>query len=139
MSALVSLVGGGVFDRFPRLRAGFLEADCSWAPWLVHRLEEHYAEYVGRQEISLARCPSEYFRANCFVSIEADEEPARHYVASFGDENVAFSTDYPHPDSKFPRAVEKFLELPLPEATKRNFLWDNCARLYGLEGPRSAR
>ena len=133
MSALVSLIGGGVFDRFPHLRAGFLEANCSWAPWLLHRLEEHYAEYVGRHEIELARRPREYFLENCWVSIEADEEPARHYVATFGDANVAFSTDYPHPDSKFPESVEKFLELPLSEATRRRFLWDNCARLYGLD------
>jgi predicted TIM-barrel fold metal-dependent hydrolase len=132
MSALVSLIGGGVFDRFPRLRAAFLEANCSWAPWLVHRLEEHYEDYVGRHEIRLARRPSEYFLSNCWVSVEADEEPARHYVATFGDENVVFSTDYPHPDAKFPRSIEKFLELPLPDATRRRFLWDNCARLYGL-------
>ncbi len=38
MSALVSLLGGGVLDRFPRLRVGFLEANFSWAPWLVHRI-----------------------------------------------------------------------------------------------------
>ena len=48
------------------------------------------------------------------------------------DDNVVFSTDYPHPDTKFPHAVEKFLELPLSDETKRKFLWDNCARLYRL-------
>jgi predicted TIM-barrel fold metal-dependent hydrolase len=133
MAALVSLIGGGVFDRFPRLRAGFLEGNCSWAPWLLHRLDDHYADYVGRHEIELALAPSAYFRRNCFVSVEADEAPAGLYVQTFGDDNVAFSTDYPHPDAKFPHAVERFLELPLADATRRKFLWDNCARLYGLE------
>jgi predicted TIM-barrel fold metal-dependent hydrolase len=134
MSAFVSLAGGGVFDRFPRLRVGLLEANCSWAPWLVHRLEDQYEDYVGRHEISLARDPMRVFRENCFVSIEADEKPARHFVAEFGDDNVAFSTDYPHPDSKFPGAVDRFLTLPLADETKRKILWDNCARLYGLGG-----
>ena len=87
MSALVSMVGGGVFDRFPRLRAGFLEANCSWAPWLVHRLDEHYGEYVGRHEITLSRSPAEVFRSNCWVSIEADEVAAPHFVSTFGDRN----------------------------------------------------
>ena len=132
MAALVSMVGGGVFDRFPRLRAGFLEANCSWAPWLLHRLDDHYEDYVGRHEIELALRPSAYFRRNCFVSVEADEAPADLYVQTFGDDNVAFSTDYPHPDAKFPHAVDRFLELPLSDETKRKFLWTNCARLYGL-------
>ena len=50
----------------------------------------------------------------------------------FGDDNVVFSTDYPHPDSRFPHAVELFMKLPLTENAKRKFLWDNCARLYGI-------
>jgi predicted TIM-barrel fold metal-dependent hydrolase len=132
MSAMVSLIGGGVFDRFPRLRAGFLEANCSWAPWLIYRLEDHYEDYVGRHEIELQRRVSEYFVQNCFVSVEADEGPVDLYVQRFGDENVAFSTDYPHPDAKFPHAVDRFLSLDLPDTTRRKFLWDNCARLYGL-------
>jgi predicted TIM-barrel fold metal-dependent hydrolase len=138
MSALVSLLGGGVLDRFPKLRVGFLEANCSWAPWLVHRLQDHYEDYVGRHEIELAREPLQAFRESCFVAIEADEKPARHYVAEFGDDNVAFSTDFPHPDSKFPNAVDKFLSLPLPRETQRKILWDNCARLYGLTPTRGA-
>jgi len=45
-----------------------------------------------------------------------------------------FSTDYPHADSKYPGAVERFLQMPLSDQAKRKFLWDNCARLFGLEG-----
>lgn len=132
MSALVSFCGGGVFDRFPRLRAGFLEANCSWAPWLLHRLDEHYDEYIGRFEITLSKDPSEFFRSNCWVSVEADEAPATLYVQALGNDNVVFSTDYPHPDSKFPRAVDAFLAGALDDESKRKFLWDNCARLYNL-------
>jgi uncharacterized protein len=50
-----------------------------------------------------------------------------------GVTNIVFSTDFPHPDCKYPRAVERFLELlPLPDTAKRAILWDNCARYYGL-------
>ena len=132
MSAAVSLTAGGVLKRFPKLRASFLEANCAWAPWLFSRLDDEYEEYIGRFEIQLQAKPSEYFRRNCFVSVEADEKPVRLYVDWFGDDNVVFSTDYPHPDSKFPHAVEKFLDLPLSETSKRKFLWDNCAKLYDL-------
>src|SRR5262249_45523614 len=118
--------------RFPSLRAGFLEANCSWAPWLLWRLDEHY-EWRGRLENpDLPERPSAYFRRSCYVSIEADEEPARYFVQAFGDENIGFSTDFPHADAKFPHAVDSLLALPLAETTKRRVLWDNCLRLYDL-------
>ena len=47
--------------------------------------------------------------------------------------NVVFSADYPHADSKDPKAVERFLALPLSSQAKRKFLWDNCAKLYGFD------
>jgi predicted TIM-barrel fold metal-dependent hydrolase len=133
MTALVSMIGGGVLDRFPRLRVAFLEANCSWAPWLIGRLQDQYEDYVGRHEIALARRVRDYFLENCVVSVEADEEAAHLYVEHFGDDNVGFSTDYPHPDSKFPHAVDKFLTLPLSDETRRKILWDNTARLYRID------
>lgn len=132
MAAAVNFTAGGVFDRFPKLRAAFLEANCSWAPWLFCRLDDHYEEYTGRFEVKLAAKPSEYFRSNCFVSVEADEAAARLYIQWFGDDNVVFSTDYPHPDSKFPHSVQRFLNLPINRESQRKILWDNCARLYDL-------
>ena len=52
--------------------------------------------------------PSEYFRRQCYVSIEADEAPAT-IIEDWGlTSNVVFSTDYPHNDSKFPHAIEGF-------------------------------
>ena len=76
--------------------------------------------------------PSEYFRRNCFLSVEADEEPARQYIEWFGDENLVFSTDYPHADSRFPHAVEAFTKLPIPEQSQRRILGENWSRLYDL-------
>jgi predicted TIM-barrel fold metal-dependent hydrolase len=51
---------------------------------------------------------------------------------AFGADNVVFSTDFPHGDSRYPKATESFLELPLTDDEKRKILWDNCARLYSI-------
>ena len=56
--------------------------------------------------------PSEYFKRNCWISVEADEKTVPHFVEKFGDERLIFSTDYPHGDSKFPHAVSAFDEAP---------------------------
>jgi predicted TIM-barrel fold metal-dependent hydrolase len=72
------------------------------------------------------------FHRHCFVSVDPDEELARHVVAELGDENLVISSDWPHDDSAYPHAMEHFLAGSLPAAAKRKILWDNCARLYGL-------
>ena len=132
MTVAVSLTSGGVLERFPKLRVGLLEGNCGWAPWLFDRLDEHW-EWVGRYEVpELQKKPSEYFRTNCFLAVEAEEGTVKHYVEWFGDDNLVFSTDYPHADSKYPRAVEAFFELPLSDAAKRKVLWDNWLRLYDV-------
>ena len=49
-----------------------------------------------------------------------------------GDDNIVFSTDYPHGDSDFPEGVEEFLEMDgVSNESRKKILWDNCARLYG--------
>jgi predicted TIM-barrel fold metal-dependent hydrolase len=99
---------------------------------LLHRLDEHQ-EWVGWYDApDLARKPSEYFRDNCFVSVDADEATAKHYVDWFGDDNLVFSTDYPHGDSQYPHAVEMFRKLPLSEAAQRKIVGANWSRLYDL-------
>ena len=76
--------------------------------------------------------PSEYFRRQCYVSIEADEAPAT-IIEDWGlTSNVVFSTDYPHNDSKFPHAIEGFLTMPLSDEARKAILWDNCSKLYSI-------
>ena len=76
--------------------------------------------------------PSEYFRRQCVVSVEPDETPVVHMIADFGSDQLVYSTDYPHGDSRYPRATESFLELPISDEDKRKILWDNCARFYSV-------
>jgi len=58
------------------------------------------------------------------------------YLVRFGDDNLVFSTDYPHADSKYPRSVESFLKLPLSKTSQRKILWDNWSRLYDIPAPK---
>ncbi len=132
MLAAVDMIGGGKCERFPKLRIAFLEGNCSWAPFFFWRLDEHKEwrhEWKG-QELSLQ--PSEYFKRQCWLSVECDEEPARYTVDALDNVNIVFSTDYLHGDSKYPKSVDNFLTLPLSDHAERNVLWDACARLYDI-------
>lgn len=133
-----SLCAGGVLERFPALRVGLLEGNCSWAPWLLDRLDEHQ-EWAGWFEgASLTLKPSDYFRRQCFLSIEAEERTGPQFVDWFGDDNLVFSTDYPHGDSEYPHAVETFDKLELSTASKLKICGANWERLYGLTLTRKA-
>lgn len=133
MLSVVSFIGGGIPERFPGLKVGFLEANCSWVPWLLWRLDEHF-ELSGRFESpDLKLEPTEYFKRQCYVSVEADEVPVEFVEQAGLADSVVFSTDYPHNDAKYPKAVDTFLEtVAVSEDTQRKILWDNTARLYGF-------
>ena len=53
-------------------------------------------------------------------------------VEQIGNENIVWSSDYPHWDSDYPKASEEFLALPVSDETKHKILWENCVRLYAL-------
>jgi predicted TIM-barrel fold metal-dependent hydrolase len=135
MMAVNSFCAGGVLARHPNLRAGFLEGNCSWLPFLLWRMDEHW-EWLGDVAApDLTEPPSAYFKRQCFASVEADEAPVKYVIEDIGDERLLFSTDFPHGDSKYPRAVDLFLDLPISEPSKRKILWDNCADFYGSPSP----
>jgi uncharacterized protein len=134
----VSLCGGGVLERFPDLRVALLEGNCSWAPWLLTRLDEHFAWTGWYEGTDLTMAPSDYFRRQCFLGVEAEEATAGHYVDWFGDDNLVFSTDYPHGDSQYPHAVDTFAALALPEVAKVKACGENWERLYGIPLARKA-
>jgi predicted TIM-barrel fold metal-dependent hydrolase len=132
MLTLGAVVTGGVLARFPRLRMAFLEGNCSWLPWWLWALDERWEAWGDRELFGQDALPSELFKRQCVVSVEPEEALAKHVVAEVGDDNLVVSTDWPHDDSRYPHAIDTFLELPMPDASKKKILWDNCARLYKL-------
>jgi predicted TIM-barrel fold metal-dependent hydrolase len=129
--AMLSMIVNGVFERFPRLRVAYMEAGSAWLPSWLHRIEEHL-ELAGWLEApECTKEPIEYFKRNCYVTTEADEQLIYHTIEELGDDRILFETDYPHPDSKYPRAVETFLaQERVSDDSKRKILWDNAVEFY---------
>lgn len=130
MYACLSIVAGGVCERFPRLRFAFLEGNASWLPFWLWRMDEHWEARRHLVEKQLPMPPSEYFKRQCFVGVEADEALARYAIEEMGDDYFVFSTDFPHQDCRYPNATRTLTEQPFSAQAKRKILWDNCARLY---------
>ena len=130
MLAVGAFCGGGVLERFPRLKVAFLEGNCSWLPWVLYRLDERWELRQHLCDEPLSLNPSEYFMRQCVVATDVEEDLVADVVERIGDDNIVISTDYPHADSRWPEAVASFLKIDgLREAAKRKIFWDNSAKL----------
>ena len=48
MVSAVSLIYGGVLERFPGMTVAFLEAGCGWVPFWLERMDDHYEKGLER-------------------------------------------------------------------------------------------
>jgi len=135
MMALLALLEGGVLERHPGLRVGFLESGCGWLPYWLWRLDDlEYAQMSNEVAGRINRRPSEYFRRQCWIAFEPDEAMLRASVDAIGRERVVFGTDFPHVDHDVNIVGKLFADgAPLDAERLRAALWENPARLLGLK------
>ena len=130
--ALLSLIAGGVLERHPGLRVLCVEAGIGWVPYWIERMDHHLKEW-GHASIPLELSAAEYFARQCFVSSDAEETFIPQVISAVGDENLCFSTDYPHPDHEFDGIVASLTNRSdISEVSKRRILGENAARAFGL-------
>jgi predicted TIM-barrel fold metal-dependent hydrolase len=134
MVALTALVMGGVLDRYPTLRIGFMESGVGWVPYFVHRIHEHH-EKLGPMVPDMRSDPRAILeRGQCFFSFEADEPLLDVCVDRFGPDHWVYASDYPHWDSDFPGTVDecrlRFNRAGFDPGVQAKLLGANAARLY---------
>jgi predicted TIM-barrel fold metal-dependent hydrolase len=133
MMACLSMIWGGVCDRHPKLRVGFLESGGGWiVPWL-ERMDRHYVDQ-GFNDSGLSMKPSEIFQRNCWISFEPVEGSLRVLADYIGPHKILWATDYPHPDGFFPGApdmVRKNL-VGLSAETKQQVMAGGAKAFYNL-------
>lgn len=133
MIAVLCLVVGGVLERFPRLKAAFMEAGAGWVPFWMERLDEHY-EYLQPTVPWLTKPPSEYMRGGqVYYAFEPDERTLPYVIDFVGENRVVFASDYNHSDSKFPQTVRSVLDrTDLSASAMAKVMGENAAALYNI-------
>jgi len=132
MITMANYVFTGILDRYPKLRLGILESNAGWLNFFLPRMDDHSH---GRRLIlgsGLPMKPSEYVKRQCVISADPDEPGLDDIIKFFGDDNLVWNTDYPHPDAPDPEQVLPWFEAqPISADSKRKILWDNSVKLYG--------
>jgi len=133
--ALAQMIFGGVFDRHPRLRVGFVEQRAAWVPEHIRELDSLYLDPRRDYSYKPDRLPSEYWRDNCFVGCSF----MAHYEAELrhdmGLRTVLWGADYPHVEGTWQRtelALRKTFA-GIPHDDVRAILGDNGVRVFDLD------
>jgi predicted TIM-barrel fold metal-dependent hydrolase len=118
---LSTIVLGGVFERFPRLRFGVIELGAGWLAPMAERLNQVASIYSRRLSAHLSIKPSEYILRNVRVT-PYRFEPVADYIERYGmEECYCYSSDFPHPEGgtrPIPEFVERMGRLGAASAEK---------------------
>jgi uncharacterized protein len=131
--AVLHVIDGGVPDRFPDLRMGFLEGDVGWLPHWLGRLTETYDKFelLSRRP---ERDPVCQFRDQLYVSGEPADVGLAQTAALIGPRHVLFGSDWPHMDGAWPDPLVIVRDRDdLSAADKRAILVDGPAEYYGID------
>jgi uncharacterized protein len=131
--AMAALVGGGIYDLFPRLNVVYLEAWCGWLPGWIERLDGEAAKPDLKVSIpKLQRTPSEHLLGpHSFYSFDPGEKLLPLVVQQVGAERIVWASDYPHWDCPWDTMLTGVTEREeLTEEQKRLILGENALRLY---------
>jgi predicted TIM-barrel fold metal-dependent hydrolase len=133
MLACLAVIWGGVCEKHPKVRIGFLESGGGWiAPWL-DRMDRHFDDQ-GFNDSGLKTRPSELFQRNCWISFEPVEGSLKVLADYIGPNKIMWATDYPHADGFFPGApdmVRERIRGASPE-TQRGVLAGGALGFYGM-------
>lgn len=125
----------GVLERWPELRVVLVEAGIGWIPYFLERLDTMAVNHGWQTfpDHAITEKPSFYWHQNMAATFEQDLTGIR-LLDLIGLDNLMWATDYPHPDSTWPRShevlAEHFAGVPTEDVEK--IAWGNAARIYRL-------
>lgn len=94
--AICSIIFGGVFDAFPKLRVMFAHGGGSF-PFTVGRVSHGWHARPDLCNIHEIKDPREYIGKFWIDGITHDDAALKYLVELFGASRIAYGTDYPFP------------------------------------------
>jgi predicted TIM-barrel fold metal-dependent hydrolase len=128
---LMSMIYGGVLERYPRVRVVLGEAGIGWIPYILWRMDGEWEDQF--KDLSLTMPPSEYWRRQCYATYQTDPVGLK-LVDELGADRIMWGSDFPHPDGIWPDSREYIAREMghLPAETRRKIVCENAARLYNF-------
>ena len=136
---LVTLIASGVFERFPQLKGGVMEAGTGWIPWVLNSMDHSYRAHHMWVRPVIPELPSHYFRRNCFAS-SLEHPGMMDVLMDMGlEDNLMWSSDYPHHEGSYPYSklsIEREMR-NMSDTQRAKVLGENAVRLFKIDKSKS--
>ena len=130
--AICSMIFGGVFEKFKKLKVCFSHGGGSF-PFTIGRIEHGFNVRPDLVAIDNKINPREYLGKFYLDSLVHDEMALKYLVELVGDEKIVLGSDYPFPlGEHFPGKLIESMNV-LSAETKERLLWKNAAEFLGIE------
>ena len=134
MLATVAMVGGGVCAALPRPDRGLLGGQLLMGALVAVAVGRALGDVGGlRPPRPHTARPASTSAGSATCRSTVTKNPPRWSPGTGWRTESCSPPTTPTPTPNTLQAVDRFLRMPLTDQTKRKFLWDNCATLYGLE------
>lgn len=129
--AICSMIFGGVFDKFPKLRVMFAHGGGCF-PHTIGRVSHGYHARPDLCNINQVADPYEYVKKFYIDSLVHDEEALRYNLKLFGAERIALGSDFPFPlgDLEHGKFIELMKDLSAEE--KSQMLYKTAKEWLGI-------
>ena len=138
---IIFMAWGGVFERFPKLKASVTETGQGFLlPPMLKMLDHHYHDTyfsakLGDYRSHLSMSPVDYFRRNCAIGASCmprSDVEIRHEI---GLEQLMWGSDYPHPEGTWPHTKTdlKNAFTGFPEDDVAAILGGNAIKFYNFD------
>jgi uncharacterized protein len=131
---VVNIICSGMLDRFPDLKIVSVESGIGWVPFILEALDYEMAENAPQARAALSLLPSEYFKRQIYATTWFERTDLPAIVASVGEDNIMFETDFPHPTCLYPDPLKTAAEnmRGLSTSVQRKILGETATALYRL-------
>ena len=141
---LTFMIWGGVFERFPKLKAMVVEGGTmfmfpAWLKLMDFQYEEaEISAKLGNFKAHLSMPPSGYFARNCGIGASCVRRADLEMREEVGLGQIMWGSDFPHPEGTWPNTDNYYRETfaGIPEEDGRRILGGNAVEFYGLEAER---
>ncbi len=131
---VANIILSGMLERHPTLQMVSVESGVGWIPFILEALDYEMSENAPEELDKLSMLPSEYFKRQLFATFWFEKNNVPALIASVGEDNVLFETDFPHPTCLYPKPLDTVAEKmsTLTPEVQRKVLGENAAKLYRL-------
>jgi predicted TIM-barrel fold metal-dependent hydrolase len=131
---VTNIIVSGMLERHPTMQMVSVESGVGWIPFILEALDYEMAENAPKELDKLSMLPSEYFKRQLFATFWFEKNNVPALIASVGEDNVLFETDFPHPTCLYPKPLETVADKlsQLTPEVQRKLLGENAAKLYRL-------